>query len=145
MKTVSFVSSTAHRIVCFGILALVSAFLISCNSGGSPPPPPAPDTIAPSAPANLMATAASSTQINLAWSASTDNVGVTGYQIERCQTAGCSNFVQVASTTAATAFNDTGLTASTSYSYRAAANCEHFCGFRLFGKPLHNRRRKSRG
>ncbi len=37
------------------------------------------DTTPPSAPASLTATAASSTQINLAWSASTDNVGVTGY------------------------------------------------------------------
>ena len=39
---------------------------------------------------------ASSTQINLSWSASSDNVGVTGYRVERCQGAGCSNFVQVA-------------------------------------------------
>ena len=31
----------------------------------------------------------------LAWTASTDNVGVTGYRVERCQGAGCSNFVQV--------------------------------------------------
>ena len=37
----------------------------------------------------------STTQINLGWTASTDNVGVTGYRVERCQGAGCTNFAQV--------------------------------------------------
>src|SRR5204863_3958516 len=37
------------------------------------------DTIAPTTPAGLVATAAGGSVINLAWSASTDNVGVTGY------------------------------------------------------------------
>ena len=41
------------------------------------------DTQAPSVPAGLTATAASATQVNLAWQASTDNVGVTGYTIYR--------------------------------------------------------------
>jgi chitodextrinase len=80
----------------------------------------ASDTTAPTAPANLTASAASSTQINLSWTASTDNVGVTGYRVERCQGAGCSNFAQIATPTTTT-FNDTGLTASTSYSYRVRA------------------------
>jgi chitodextrinase len=80
----------------------------------------AADTTPPSAPTNLTATAASSTQINLAWTASTDNVGVTGYKVERCQSAGCSNFTQIAAP-AGTTFNDTGLAASTSYSYRVRA------------------------
>jgi fibronectin type 3 domain-containing protein len=78
------------------------------------------DTTPPTAPTNLTATAASSAQINLSWTASTDNVGVTGYRVERCQGAGCSNFTQIAAP-AGTSFNDTGLTASTSYSYRVRA------------------------
>ena len=82
--------------------------------------PAAPDTTPPTAPTNLAATAGSSSQINLSWTASTDNVGVTGYKVERCQGAGCSNFAQIATPTTAT-FNDTGLTASTSYSYRVRA------------------------
>ncbi len=39
------------------------------------------DTQPPTVPTGLVATAVSSTQINLAWNASTDNVGVTGYQV----------------------------------------------------------------
>ena len=39
-------------------------------------------------------------QINLSWTAATDNVGVTGYRVERCQGAGCSDFAQVATPTA---------------------------------------------
>src|SRR6185503_16087441 len=62
----------------------------------------------------------SGSQINLSWTASTDNVGVTGYQVERCQGAGCSTFTQVGTPTATT-FNDTGLTAATSYTYRVRA------------------------
>jgi chitodextrinase len=77
------------------------------------------DTTPPTAPSNLVATAAS-TQINLSWAASTDNVGVTSYLIERCQGAGCSNFTQVATSTTTT-FSDRGLAASTSYSYQVRA------------------------
>jgi chitodextrinase len=80
----------------------------------------ASETTPPSAPTNLTATAASSTQVNLSWSASTDNVGVTGYLLERCQGAGCTSFAQVA-TPSGTSFNDSGLTANTSYSYRVRA------------------------
>src|SRR6266446_3167809 len=39
------------------------------------------DTTPPTVPAGLTATAISSSQINLAWTASTDNVGVTGYNL----------------------------------------------------------------
>ena len=78
------------------------------------------DTTPPTAPGNVTATAASSTQISLTWTASTDNVGVTGYLVERCQGTGCSNFAQIAAPAGAT-YNDTGLTANTSYSYRVRA------------------------
>jgi chitodextrinase len=82
--------------------------------------PPTVDTTPPTAPTNLTASPASSSQINLTWTASTDNVGVTGYKLERCQGAGCSNFAQIA-TPSATTFNDAGLVGSTSYSYRVRA------------------------
>ena len=79
-----------------------------------------PDTTPPTAPSNLSATAASSTQLDLSWNAATDNVGVTGYQVERCQGSGCASFTQVG-TTSDTKYSDTGLTASTTYAYRVRA------------------------
>ena len=69
---------------------------------------PIPDTEPPTAPSNLVATAVSGTQINLSWTAATDNVGVTGYRVERCQGAGCTDFVKFAYPTGPT-YNDTGL------------------------------------
>jgi chitodextrinase len=78
------------------------------------------DTQPPTAPSNLTATAGSSSQINLSWTASTDNVGVTGYKVEQCQGAGCTIFTQIATPTTTT-FSATGLTASTAYSYRVRA------------------------
>ena len=80
----------------------------------------AADTTRPTAPTGLTGTAAGPTQINLGWTASTDNVGVAGYQVERCQGAGCTNFAQIATPTATT-YGDTGLAASTTYRYRVRA------------------------
>src|SRR5437667_118862 len=83
--------------------------LSAYSSTASASTPAPPDTTPPTAPTNLTATAASASQINLAWTASTDNVGVTGYMVERCQGAACSNFAQI-SAPAGTTFSDTGLT-----------------------------------
>src|SRR5947199_223596 len=71
------------------------------------------DTTPPTTPTGLTAAAAGSTGANLSWSASTDNVGVTGYTVRR-------NGVQVA-TPATTSYADTGLSAATTYSYTVAA------------------------
>src|SRR5439155_34449 len=76
------------------------------------------DTQAPTAPTNLTA-AASANQINLSWTASTDNVGVTGYMVERCQGASCATFDQIAAPTT-TIYSDTPPGAG-SYSYRVRA------------------------
>ncbi len=76
-----------------------------------------PDTIPPAAPTTVSATAASSTQVNVTWSEATDNVGVSGYRVERCLGAGCTNFVEVATPTGSS-LNDTGLVASSTYRYR---------------------------
>ena len=85
--------------------------------------PPAADTTPPSAPGTLSGSAASSSRIDLGWVAASDDVGVSGYLIERCQGAGCSNFAQIATVAGSTlTFADTGLTASSSYSYRVRAN-----------------------
>ncbi len=71
------------------------------------------DTSAPTIPANLAATPISATQINLSWNAASDNIGVTGYAIFRDGNE--------LTTTTNTTFNNTGLTASTTYSYLVKA------------------------
>jgi len=73
----------------------------------------APDTQPPSAPSNLTATAISTSQIALNWSASTDNVGVVGYRIYR-------DGSWVATSTS-TSYTDTGRVANTAYSYTVRA------------------------
>ena len=74
------------------------------------------------APTNLTATSASSTQINLTWGAATETGGsISQYRIERCQGTGCSTFAQVATSTT-TGYNDAALTAATTYSYRVRAS-----------------------
>jgi hypothetical protein len=78
------------------------------------------DSSPPTAPSNLLATAAGPGGIDLLWTASSDNVGVTAYLVERCQGAGCTAFAQVATSTATT-YADAGLLPGTSYSYRTRA------------------------
>jgi titin len=82
-------------------------------SGSTPPTPP-------TAPTNLTATAASYSQINLAWA---DNAtDETGFYIERCTGVDCSDFAQIATVGAnVTSYSNTSLAASTSYSYRVRA------------------------
>src|SRR5438552_1085719 len=74
---------------------------------------PPPDTTPPSVPTGLRASAVSSSQINLSWAASSDNVGVSGYRVFR-------DGAQIA-TTSATSFTNQGLAPSTMYSYAVAA------------------------
>ncbi len=71
-------------------------------------------------PSGLAAAAVSTTQINLSW---TDNSGSeTGFKIERCTGAGCSDFVQINTVGANVAtYQDTSVCNTTSYSYRARA------------------------
>lgn len=75
--------------------------------------PAVPDTTPPSVPSSLSATAVSASQINLTWTASTDNVGVAGYRIFR-------GGVQVG-TSGSTSFSDTGLSPNTTYAYTVSA------------------------
>ncbi len=81
-----------------------------------------PDTTRPSKPTGLTATAAGASQINVAWTASTDagGSGLAGYRVERCPGAGCTSFAQIA-TASANSYGDTGLTVGAGYSYRVRA------------------------
>ncbi|MEI7688861.1 MAG: fibronectin type III domain-containing protein [Candidatus Nomurabacteria bacterium] len=78
------------------------------------------DTTAPSVPTSFVASAVLSTQINLTWTASTDAVGVTGYNINRCNGSGCTPIANVFNTSNHS-YSDTGLAASTLYRYSISA------------------------
>jgi endo-1,4-beta-xylanase len=78
------------------------------------------DTQAPSTPANLATTATTSTSVSLSWTGSTDNVGVTGYQVLRAPGTSGGTFSQVGTSTS-TSFTSGGLTASTTYRYQVRA------------------------
>ena len=70
------------------------------------------DTTAPSTP-TLSASGTTQTSTNLSWSAATDNVGVTGYDVYQGTT--------ILTTVTGTTYNVTGLSASTSYSFSVKA------------------------
>jgi len=72
-----------------------------------------PDTIAPSAPGNLIATAGSPTLVNLTWTASADNIGVAGYYIYRNGT--------LLTTTSQLLYQDTSVSGYTTYTYQVLA------------------------
>ena len=109
-------TSYSYRIRAKDAVSNFSAYTVTATATTSA----SPDTVAPSTPTSLSPVVVSSTQINLSWNASTDNVAVTSYKVERCAGAGCSNFAQVTSI-ASTSFSDTGLSAATAYSYRVRA------------------------
>jgi chitodextrinase len=88
-----------------GLATTSFSFAATTGSGG--------DTTPPSAPANLHAGTVTASSVPLSWSASTDNVGVTGYRIVRNGT--------VVGTSTGTSFTDTGLAASTPYTYSVVA------------------------
>lgn len=74
---------------------------------------PASDTVPPTVPSGLTATNITTTEISLEWNASTDNVGVAGYDIYR-------GGVKIADSVS-TAYTDSGLTPKTAYSYTVKA------------------------
>ena len=74
---------------------------------------PVQDTEPPSIPANLQAEPLSSSQINLNWSASIDNMGVTGYVIYRDEI--------IIAETASLSYSDIELQPGTTYAYQVSA------------------------
>ena len=74
---------------------------------------PSADTTAPSVPTNVVAASKTDKTINLTWTASTDNVAVTGYEVYRGN-------VKIGTSTTAS-YADSGLTANTAYSYTIKA------------------------
>jgi len=116
MKSRSFIAIIA-------ILAVTA--LSGCSGGGGGTPETTPETTPenipettsditpPSVPAGLVATAVSTSEMALSWNASTDDVAVSGYRIFRAGTE--------IGTSGTTAYLDTGLASSTTYTYTVAS------------------------
>lgn len=78
-------------------------------------PLPAADQTPPSAPAGLTATSVTTSSLVLGWTPSTDNVGVTGYEVYR-------NGQSAGTVTASTySYTFTGLASGTAYTFKVAA------------------------
>jgi chitodextrinase len=72
---------------------------------------PSADSQAPTVPTNLIASGTTDSTTNLSWTASTDNVGVTGYDV----------YQGVFKGTSGTTYTATGLTAATAYTFSIKA------------------------
>lgn len=77
-------------------------------------PVPAPDTQAPTTPTGLAVSTVAHNSVTLTWSASTDNVGVAGYEIYR-------DGALAGTVGAVTTYTDAGRSASTTYAYKVRA------------------------
>lgn len=89
-----------------GYIMLLSRIMTMTNS--------AADTTRPSVPLNLTVTNTSSGSVSLSWSASTDNVGVTGYELYQ-------NGLLINNAIQATTYTVSNLSCNTSYSYYVKA------------------------
>lgn len=107
-KTVSPAQTTTYTLTATNSVgAVVSKVTIVVGAAG--------DTQPPSAPALNSATVASSTQVDLTWSGSTDNVGVSGYQVLR-------NGAVIATVSSSTrTYADTGVSGNANYVYSVRA------------------------
>ncbi|MCK2214539.1 PQQ-dependent sugar dehydrogenase [Actinomadura sp. ATCC 31491] len=84
------------------------------------PPSGGTDTTPPTAPTGLTASGTTSGGTTLAWTAATDDVGVTGYDVLRATGPSGGTFAQVGTATG-TSYTDSGLAAGTTYRYQVRA------------------------
>jgi Calcineurin-like phosphoesterase/Fibronectin type III domain len=96
----------------------VAAFNTSSDSAYSNTASAATTDFPPAAPSGLSAVAVSGAQINLSWADNSANES--GFEVERCAGAGCTNFQTRAETTT-NSYSDGGLVAGTVYRYRVRA------------------------
>ena len=105
---------TAGTAYAFSVKAKDAAGNVSSASNTINITTTSPDIQAPTAPSSLAASSITQSTLSLNWTASTDNVAVTGYDVYRGGT-------NIGSTTSATTYNVTGLSASTAYTFSVKA------------------------
>jgi len=88
------------------------------SAGATVKTPTVADSQAPSTPSGLTATLVNFSQVNLTWDASTDNIGVVGYDVY--QTIGSGKPTKIA-TVPTNSFGNTGLHQKTKYTYWVTA------------------------
>lgn len=105
---------TARNMALGALLLVLVAFVANCGGGGgggdTPPAPPPTDV--PAAPTSIIATAVSTSQINISWSASS---GAHFYKVYRSTQPGTAYTVLF--NTSATSTSDTAISAGTTYYY----------------------------
>jgi chitodextrinase len=117
-KDSSAVANTGYK---YRVIAFDAAGNLSQPSTDAPvttPKPPVADTQAPSVPSGVSAAAVSTSQINLKWDASADNVGVAKYNFYRSTNGGTASKIATVTTTS---FGDANLSGGTTYSYYITA------------------------
>jgi lysophospholipase L1-like esterase/chitodextrinase len=92
----------------------------SAPPSSAPPSSAPPDNQPPTTPGTPTASGVTASQATLSWTASTDNVRVTGYDIFRAPGANGGTFTSVGSSSTVS-FTDTGLAAATTYRYQVRA------------------------
>jgi len=101
---------TEPSIYCQASYVMLLARLMPAT--GTPPPPT--DTVPPTTPLNLVISNVTETGLTLSWYASTDNIGVTGYEVYQ-------GTVLLNGNVATTSYQVSGLTCATSYSFTVKA------------------------
>jgi chitodextrinase len=109
----SFTALTCGTTYTLGVAAVDAAGNVSGTATKSATTAACPDTTAPSTPTGLATSAVSTTSATLSWTASTDNVAVTGYRLYQGGS-------QVG-TSATASYNYTGLTCATTFTLGVAA------------------------
>jgi fibronectin type 3 domain-containing protein len=115
-------TSFTNNLYSSGVTLCYAVSAADARGLGSPQSAPlcvaVPDGSAPTMPKNVSATALSPTQARVTWTASTDNVAVKGYQIQRSTG---SNAAVTLGTSTTTSFTDNTAKAGTAYKYTVTA------------------------
>ena len=114
-STLSYVDTTVASVATYSYTVDASDAAGNHSAQSSPATVTTPDTVPPTVPTGLKANPVSSGEVDLSWSASSDNVAVTGYTLYR-------NGSALTTTVAtATSFADTTVTPTTTYTYTVDA------------------------